>query len=505
VTNSAATALQNTKKYLVIVFAGALVSLLAWKTMSMEFRYTVAVSALVAYIALVFMFVKRLEDALIYAMAFNVCISIFVKWFMLKDSLVPARGISIGLEDALLITAYLMWFGQIFITRKKKLPKLTGLDLFVLLLVLTQIASGLLSAVDKSLALFEIFYSFKKFLLYFFIAKHVRRKHLKPIIATLIFAVFLQIGFSAYERVTGNVNIAAAKGNMASENVGSQYKVLGIENEIRVAGTTNDSHTLGLYYAMLLPLMFVLIVFKNTPRFMRLMAMLALGGGLVGLIITFSRSGWLAFAIAAMVAGGFVIFSWKRGKMVLAAVLVLFIATLFYPKGYEYVYRRVFEAPSELVTARVELMETAYELWKSSPIIGVGPGNYVEAFKAMNMVQEQALEGLPVHNSYLYTLAELGLLGFVGFFGAILLSLRSALLVHRHEPDLAKAVALGLFAGFIGYLVDGLTDPMYRELPVYMQLWFAIGLVAALRRESDAARLQDQRDSSAARVGAQMD
>jgi O-antigen ligase len=317
--------------------------------------------------------------------------------------------------------------------------------------------------------------------------------------------VFLQIGFSAYERVTGNVNIAAAKGNMASENVGSQYKVLGIENEIRVAGTTNDSHTLGLYYAMLLPLMFVLIVFKNTPRFMRLMAMLALGGGLVGLIITFSRSGWLAFAIAAMVAGGFVIFSWKRGKMVLAAVLVLFIATLFYPKGYEYVYRRVFEAPSELVTARVELMETAYELWKSSPIIGVGPGNYVEAFKAMNMVQEQALEGLPVHNSYLYTLAELGLLGFVGFFGAILLSLRSALLVHRHETDLAKAVALGLFAGFIGYLVDGLTDPMYRELPVYMQLWFAIGLVAALRRESDAARLQDQRDSSAARVGAQMD
>lgn len=468
-------------KYFLIFFAGSLVSLLVWKIMSLDFRYIIAISAFIVFLSMSAVFAKKFEDFLVYAMTFNIPFTIFAKWFMLRDSLVPARGVSLGLEDILLFFAYAMWFSQIFITKTKALPKLNKIDVLVLALLLTQLASAAFS-IDKELALFEIVYTFKKILLYFFISNVIKRKHLLPVIGLLIFAIFVEGGFAAFERITGSVNFAASKGNVESEDFGTQYKVLGIEEEIRAAGTTNDSHTLGLYYAMLLPLPFVLLAIKKRQKLLKILSAIALVAGLIGLIITFARSGWLAFAIAAFVSSGFIIFSWKNGRMIIIIFSVLLIGSLFYPKGYEYVYRRVFEAPPDLMSARVELMQSAFEIWMNNKLIGAGPGNYVETFKSLNLSQEQKLEGLPVHNSYLYTVAELGIMGFISFFGIIFISMKNCMKAHVSNDEVVKALSLALFAGFIAYLVDGMTDPMYREAPVYVQLWFTVGLASSLVR-----------------------
>lgn len=61
---------------------------------------------------------------------------------------------------------------------------------------------------------------------------------------------------------------------------------------------------------------------------------------------------------------------------------------------------------------RFALWSAAWELWKSSPIFGIGMGQFVESAAAFI---DRASVGVIAHNTYLSMLAETGLIGFVLF------------------------------------------------------------------------------------------
>ncbi len=468
-------------RYLAVALAGVLFALLIWKVMSLQFRYVLAVSGGIVALCLAVMCIRNIEGFLIYALIFNIPFARFGKYLFAQDRTWSfAMGISIGLAEVLIVMCYLLWFSQIFITRKKPLPGLQKIDCFIILLFWTQVVSCL-GAANKTLGIFDIIYNIKHVLIYFFIAQKVKRRHLKLIVAIFLFAVSLESSLAVYERFTGNVGIGFAKADVSSSQFGTQYEVPGSEEAIRAEGTTKDSHALGLYYAMLLPIPLVFMAI----RALKPVARFALAGvflvGMTGLIVTFSRSGWLSFALSSVFATCVIVFLWGNRSAILLPLAMVLVVCILYPQGFQYVCDRLFNAPAELIETRWALNHTALNIWRSSFLFGYGPGNYLPALEDPGIIVF-GRNDLPVHNAFLYVASELGLFGVVAFFGIILTAMIQCFKTLKCRDLIVRGFALAVLTGLLAYLLDGITDPMFREAVPYAQLWVYLGLAAALKR-----------------------
>jgi len=469
-------------KYWLVAFAGALFSLVVWKIMALEVRYIMAIAAGIVFLAVCMMAISRITDILVYAMVFNIPFAIFAKWLLVSENAVPgigAYGINLGMAEFLLTMAYTVWFGKVFITRSQPFPTFRKIDFAIVLLILCQMISTI-GTHDRELALFNIIHNIKHILMYLFIAHNVKRDHLKTIILILLFAVLLESSLALFQRVTGAVGLGVAKGKLSHAGFESQQSVPGLE-QIRASGTTIDSHALGLYFSLILP---VPLVFSMTrylrPKYRIILAIILIIG-IMGLVVTFTRSGWLSFAISATFAMGVIVFMWKQRKALVVAFVVWIIVSVCYPKAYSYLYNRLFHAPSEIVSERFVLNRTALSVWRHHFLFGAGPANY------HNAIQEPEVtvygSGMyPVHNSYLVLACEIGLCGSIVYWGIILTAITYCWKVLRCSDLLIRGLALAMMAAFFAYMLDGLTGPMFREAVPYAQLWTYIGLTVSLKR-----------------------
>ena len=468
----------------ITILMGFLFSLLSWKIMSLDFRYALAACAAVGVVSCAMAAIWFIDDFLVYVLVFNIPFSIFGKWLMAHPIAVPAKGISIGLAELILTIAYGMWFFKIFVIRSEPLPSLTKLDFLIMFLIICQMIS-LIGAPDKALAFFDIVYNIKYALIYFFLAHKVRRRHLKWIIVMICFAIMMQGSLAIYERMTGNVAIGVTKGNVKSEKFGTQGKVPGVEDEIRGAGTTIDPHSLGLYLAMTLPFPLVFLMMHYAKPSRKLLCGLVFLIGIGGLIVTFSRSGWLSFAISSLFAIWFIFFRWLHDRGIFALLAILLVLTPFYPKFFNIIDKKLFNAPSSLIDVRIDMAKTALNIWMHDPFFGYGAGNYLEAIDdpdIINYGHYGKMADRPVHNAYLWLLAEIGLFGMLSYVGIIFMAMAKCFRYLNSHDGLIKGMALALLSGFIAYLLDGMTNMMFREAVPYAQLWTAIALSMGLER-----------------------
>jgi len=218
---------------------------------------------------------------------------------------------------------------------------------------------------------------------------------------------------------------------------------------------------------------------------------------MIAVLFTFSRAGYLGIGAGVMVL--FMVGNRRklRGrffKIVSGTLLVAFLLVLLFT-AYNILFRRTSGSLSALGgiveldssnRKRLIFWETAINMYKSSPIVGVGAGqfniqfeNYVPLqhhFFAVNNVHTT------VHNTYLQILTESGLLGlaaFLALFGYIVLT---ALRAKGSAPNLRQGVK-GSLAGLVSLLMIGLTHNM-----VMTEIWLIAGLVLAYTQQYQASK-----------------
>jgi hypothetical protein len=466
-------------KYWAVAFGGTVFALLVWQLMTLEFRYALAVSGGIICLSMALMAIRHIDTFLIYALIFNIPFARFGKWLFVQTDVVVAAGISLGMAELLLVLAYGVWFAQIFIARKEPLPRLNKLDYFILLLLLAQVLS-LVGAPRKELGMFDIVYNIKHALIYFFIAHKIRRPHLPWVAALLMAAVLVMSPIALYERVTGNVGIGNTKANVLHENFEQQHEVPGLE-QIRAEGTTMNSHTLGIFYLMLLPVPFVLLMMRHYRPTVKFLLAGILVMGLGGLIVTFSRAAWMSFGLSSLFALAVIALAWKQRRALLISLAIFVGISIAYPKVYEYAYMRIVDAPVEIMEARYEMNWTAAGIWRNHFLFGYGAANYLEALEDPD-VTVHGPDWLPVHNAFLYTASEIGLVGVIAFFGILLITIFRCYKTLRHEDLFVRGLALAILCALFGYLLDGLTDPTFRQAVPYAILWIYIGITGGLHR-----------------------
>jgi O-antigen ligase len=201
----------------------------------------------------------------------------------------------------------------------------------------------------------------------------------------------------------------------------------------------------------------------------------------VGLLLTFSRSAWLGFG-----AGWFVMFfsllvlKWQWGWQlwakwtfflgVVATFVVLAVPSAFTARTT--VEGRLEE---QSISARQQLFTDAYDLLKLEPLRGVGYGNMVVAvYDRLSRARPNVFDYQPVHNTYLLSTVELGVIGGLVFLTLLLIALRTSLVSLFQQRNWVAVTSL---ATVCCLLVIGLFDHYLWTLPAGAGLlWLVLGV-----------------------------
>lgn len=208
---------------------------------------------------------------------------------------------------------------------------------------------------------------------------------------------------------------------------------------------------------------------------------LALLATLGMIVVTYTRSAWLALAVGVFYVG---IRQDKRLLWGMLAALVVVVVAV--PS----VATRLADLDqSESVPGQVEPNSLSWRIgywgdvlpyWTESPVTGIG----------LNMVQETAAIGLPPHNVFVQAFVETGLFGFfalVVLLVALAADLRLGL--RRASPGLERGIAIGAIAMGLTLLVQA---PSENLLTQAVSQWYFLGAAAWVTALATRARLAEQ-------------
>jgi O-antigen ligase len=132
------------------------------------------------------------------------------------------------------------------------------------------------------------------------------------------------------------------------------------------------------------------------------------------------------------------------------------------------------------LTERISLYKVALAEIKSKPVFGVGPGQGTlnpEYFKILPPEQQAVSRYGHLHSFYLHITAEMGFVGLAFFCVIIFLILKKLYSAMDTEDGILKALAFGVFWGFIGILFGDLFDTLLKGPGTAMELFWLTGLV----------------------------
>jgi O-antigen ligase len=200
-----------------------------------------------------------------------------------------------------------------------------------------------------------------------------------------------------------------------------------------------------------------------------------------GIVTTGSRGSLLAAALAGgWIAASAVQFSRRDGLLAAGAVVATaggasMIVWLAAPS----LAGRFLS--TENLSGRLNLWRTAVDAFQSSPLFGIGYGQYQE------FLVSQGGREIGAHNTYLLYAAETGLLGLVVLLGLLATVVRDAFRTATAAPTLRYLLA---------FVVGTAGQALVTDVNNFRSLWIAVGAIAAF-----VAIGQDRTLSNGDRVG----
>ncbi|MFC1997597.1 O-antigen ligase family protein [Chloroflexota bacterium] len=439
----------------------------------------------------------KLIGIILFALAGSIVI---IAWMTQKLSRIPIAlalvipfekvsfGQSIGYEDLDLITPVLLLALAailLYIFRTGKLQLLrTGLEIPILLFLF----SGCLAAILSFRPVFSLF----RYIQY---AK----------VFVLFFVLFYLLRYSKYHTIKFTLY-----GYLGSTTVMVVYSIImygafyvfGLESMtvhihlnsfLRLFGTLRDPNIAAAYLVTPLFLALYWSFLKRNKIFWLSLA----GIFAIAIMLTFSRSGFLALFVGGLV------WIWfnrrfllhRHNRVILWIIIISLIIFLIF----------VFEAPRSYISSNLvlffnRLISSSHEakasndmhekmvIWAFESFLekpwGTGRWNLAYYIGIENLriwgyqtINDLITSGPPVHNSWLEILASEGIGGFIAFSAIIFITLRrgfSSINIHRDFPG--KGELKSLTAGFVGLLVSMI---FYTYDWMYF-VWFIIAMISVL-------------------------
>ena len=245
----------------------------------------------------------------------------------------------------------------------------------------------------------------------------------------------------------------------------------------RIAGPLEGPNQCSAWLGIAIPVLFARVL---VHRDWRLVAILVLAA--VTQALTLSRSGIVASILACII----VLFASRPPKAVRwrfaagAVVLVGILFTLGIAIGLESRFFSLAETvQADHLGTRAELWRAALDLWRMSPIVGVGAGNYELDLGRVGLPEVHT----HANSLYLQSLAETGVLGFVATLVLVYVSIQSFAKATSRRP-----LIIGAFGASVAFAVHQIFDYLvfFPKIGLLWWLILAVGAVEVIQSRRDA-------------------
>jgi len=353
------------------------------------------------------------------------------EWSMVLGLKVDYLSPTIYLTDLILFLVLLFWFFDILKSRFEW-PKIS---LVYLLLALLFIISNIYFSHNPQVNLLKWFKILELGIFTFYLYRNIRFKQiLLPLGLSIIFtSIIALIQFFKQASIgpiwwLGERPLSIAQPGIAKTIINGQLLM-------RPYSTFPHPNAMAGFLVVVL----TLIVLSRSQIAMRLKLLIVLLG-ITALIISFSRSAWLVGLLLLAV----VFFRRFYPRINFKQYKYFLITGFMFVSVFGYWLFRLPLAGNESWSERLFLAQVGFKLFLNSPIIGIGLNNFlVELSNFWQSGQIFLLQ--PIHNIFLLTLVETGLIGLVfllTFFLFILRRLYLLAIVKKYPDSFSLLVSL---------------------------------------------------------------
>ena len=286
--------------------------------------------------------------------------------------------------------------------------------------------------------------------------------------------------------VTGVKNYVFGE-HLLSTGVSGFTRISGYDGGSGLTGNPND---LALMLNLIIPIAGALaITERGLKRHVAVAAMLV---GVAGVVVTFSRAGFLTLA-ATFVMFMLVIARRKSPAIAFGLLLLGLCAPLAMPSGYADRLSTITDIEADKTGSaqgRWQDVKVAADIIVQSPLVGVGLGN--DAI-VLNRERGGRETWRSVHNAYLQYGVDLGIPGLLLFAWLHFMCFRSARAVEKRigaDPEMRglSNLAAGIQISLVGFFVAALFHPIAYQFYFFSVAGLAVALKNTYRAEKARTR-----------------
>lgn len=351
------------------------------------------------------------------------------------------------------------------------------------------LSHGLLAAINLS-----------KYLVVFLVISQLVRtaEDLRWVLAAAAAGLLLQAAVAGLQFATGSMLVMQGMKTSSSATMGYNLSYGGGVEAFRPSGLLQHPVFFASYLVILLPTPLALMLAgpRRLGRFVWACSAVVAIAGTAALVLTLSRGGWIAYAVAA----GFLLIAGVRLRLItrthiVAAAVLGVLAILVTVAVYPQVIHRITGSDQRSAQSRLLMMEQAWSIIKRSPVLGVGMASYVDAasevrpasYAILDPAFRRTLSSGVVHNGYLVFWAERGIVGLVTALALFGWYVRAFFRTREWRDPVWQLVGLGVVSGLVGQMAMYMFDHGYLDSRPGV-LWLVFGLLAAiLRMQSEGA------------------
>lgn len=188
-----------------------------------------------------------------------------------------------------------------------------------------------------------------------------------------------------------------------------------------------------------------------------------------------TRSAWLGFALSFFIM---VLVKNRKVliKIMLAAVLMI---GLIYPFLSREKIKDVINPVS--LEDRAYMWRIGWNIFKEHPVIGNGFNTFFGKFMEFREDEYRGLKGSYVHNAYLQTASDSGIIGLAAFLSLLGAAfLRILRFIRNCSDSFYGNMALGLAGGLLAFLIHAFFDTNMQSLPLVALFWFVFAFMMSL-------------------------
>lgn len=195
---------------------------------------------------------------------------------------------------------------------------------------------------------------------------------------------------------------------------------------------------------------------------------------IIAVILSFTRSAWLGMAASLFLMMLLSRRLLRPGRLSIIGI-ILFLCLVTLPLSTHIKNRTLQIFDSKEISSRLGLWETAANIIKARPILGVGVANYEDG--AARFAKIGPADSLPAHSNYLQIGAEMGLLGLAAFLWIIIGGIVCSLRIFKRSTDKEiRLLGLGFLGFWTWFAIQSQFATYYESDKFSMLFWLMTGL-----------------------------